>query len=150
MRLLIQRVHRAEVKIRGDKIASIGPGMLIFLGVAQSDQAETAQSLAEKTAYLRIFDDSQGKMNLDLFQTQGEVLVVSQFTLYADLSRGRRPCFSASGGEQAAKPDHAESIYRFFTQALRDLGLRVQEGQFQEPMIVSLENEGPATFILEK
>lgn len=145
MRLLIQRVRCASVQINNETIASIGRGLLVFVGVTQSDQAETAQHLAEKTAYLRIFDDSDGKMNLDIQQVGGEVLVVSQFTLYADTSRGRRPGF-----EGAAKPDHAELVYRFFTQALRRLNLKVQEGRFQEQMIVSLENDGPATFILEK
>lgn len=145
MRLLVQRIRRASVQINNETIASIGSGLLVFVGITQSDQAETAQHLAEKVAYLRIFDDSDGKMNLDVQQVGGEVLVVSQFTLYADTSRGRRPGF-----EQAAKPDHAELVYRFFCQALRRLNLKVQEGRFQEQMIVSLENDGPATFILER
>jgi D-tyrosyl-tRNA(Tyr) deacylase len=155
VKLLIQRVRRASVSINDETIASISRGLLVFVGVTQSDQAETAQHLAEKVSYLRIFDDSDEKMNLDIQQIGGEVLVVSQFTLYADISRGRRPGFSAkggsaSGGEQAAKPDHAELVYRFFCQALRRLNLKVQEGRFQEQMIVSLENDGPATFILER
>ena len=145
MRLLIQRVRRASVQINNETIASIGRGLLVFVGVAQSDQADTAQTLAEKVSYLRIFDDTEGEMNLDVTQIGGEVLVVSQFTLYADTSRGRRPGF-----EMAAKSDHAELVYRFFCQALRRLNLKVQEGRFQEQMIVSLENDGPATFILER
>jgi len=145
MKLLIQRVRQASVQIGNDTIASIGGGLLVFVGVTQSDQAETAQKLAEKVAYLRIFDDSEGKMNLDVIQVKGEILAVSQFTLYADTSRGRRPGF-----EMAAKPDRAEQVYRFFSQALRGLGLKVQEGKFQEHMVVSLENDGPATFMLEK
>ncbi|NLY51754.1 MAG: D-tyrosyl-tRNA(Tyr) deacylase [Firmicutes bacterium] len=144
MRALIQRVNRAEVTVEGEVIGSIGAGMVILLGVAGDDTEWDAQWLAQKSANLRIFDDGAGKMNLSLLDTGGEVLVVSQFTLYGDCRRGRRPSF-----DKAAPPDRAEALYNLFVQEMEKLGVKTATGRFQAMMNVSLENNGPVTLLVE-
>ncbi|MDR1043519.1 MAG: D-tyrosyl-tRNA(Tyr) deacylase [Candidatus Adiutrix sp.] len=144
MRALLQRVTRAGVRVEGEEIASIGPGLLVFLGVAQGDGRAEADWLADRTAGLRIFADADGRMNLDLARAGGEILLVSQFTLYGDCRRGRRPGF-----ERAAAPALAEELYEYFLDRLRAKGLKVSSGRFAADMEVSLVNDGPVTFLLE-
>jgi D-tyrosyl-tRNA(Tyr) deacylase len=130
--------------VEGESIAAIGPGLLIFLGVGQGDSREAADWLVEKIAGLRIFGDAAGKMNLSLLDMGGEALVVSQFTLYGDCRKGRRPGF-----DQAAPPALADELYEYFKERLAAKGLRVQSGRFAADMKVSLLNDGPVTFILD-
>lgn len=144
MRALIQRVSRAEVRVDAQAVGSIGGGLLVLLGVAKQDTAADAQYLAERTAGLRIFQDANEKMNLSVADTGGAILVVSQFTLYGDCRKGRRPSF-----DQAAPPDLARSLYEHYVQALRLTGLRVETGVFQAMMEVELTNDGPVTLLLE-
>jgi D-tyrosyl-tRNA(Tyr) deacylase len=144
MRALVQRVSTAAVTVGSRHSGAIGPGLLIFLGVGGGDTPADARYLARKIVDLRIFEDPQGKMNRCLRDTGGEALVVSQFTLYADCRRGRRPSFTG-----AAPPDEAHRRYRDFIAALEDAGVRVATGAFQETMQVSLTNDGPATFLLD-
>lgn len=144
MKVLLQRVSRAEVRVNGSSIASIGSGLLIFLGVAGGDNEAGADWLAEKVAGLRIFSDADDKMNLSLADAGGEALVVSQFTLYGDCRRGRRPGF-----EQAAKPEQAAALYEYFKKALAAKNIKVSSGQFAAHMEVSLVNDGPVTFIID-
>ncbi len=146
MRALVQRVTGASVSVGGTTVGSIGPGMLILLGVAAGDTADDAVRLAAKCASLRIFDDANGVMNDSVKQSGGAALVVSQFTLYADASRGNRPSYAG-----AAPPAEAESLYDNFLGALRnELGHdRVQAGVFRAMMMVSLVNDGPVTILLE-
>ncbi len=146
MRALIQRVKRASVAIDGVIHSEIGKGLLIFLGVAQTDTAEDAQYLAQRAAALRIFEDEQGKMNLSGKDVNGSALVVSQFTLYADTRKGNRPSFI-----DAAKPELAESLYEEFVRSLRaEVGESgVSTGVFRAMMDISLINDGPVTIMLE-
>lgn len=144
MRLLLQRVSRAAVTVEGEGIAAIGRGLLVFLGVTQGDGEKGADWLAEKAANLRIFDDGAGKMNLSLKDVGGEALVVSQFTLYGDCRKGRRPGF-----DQAAGPRLAEALYERFKARLAAQGVRVSCGRFGAHMQVELLNDGPATFIID-
>ena len=144
MRIVIQRVREARVTIDGEITAKIGLGLCVFLGIAKGDTKEDANYLADKALELRIFKDDTGKFNRSLLEVQGEVLVVSEFTLYGDCSKGRRPSFS-----QAAPPQEAEMLYHYFVQRLRDSGLKVATGNFQEKMDVSIINDGPVTFILD-
>lgn len=145
MRALLQRVSRASVSADGREIASIGPGLLVFLGVGDSDDAATADSTAAMVAKLRVFRDAEGKTNRSLLDTDGAALVVSQFTLYADTSRGRRPGFTG-----AAEPALAEQLYARFATALRDAGVGdVQTGAFGAEMAVELVNDGPFTIWLD-
>ena len=144
MRALLQRVSRAAVRVEGEEIARIGRGLLILLGVAHADGLEDAGRLAERCAGLRIFEDEAGKMNRSVIDVAGEALVVSQFTLVADLSRGRRPGF-----DLAARPDLAEAAYGRFCSGLESAGVPVFRGRFGASMQVELVNEGPATFLLE-
>ena len=130
--------------VNGDTIASIGPGLLILLGVGHGDTAEIADRLAEKTASLRIFEDQAGKTNLSMLDTGGAALVVSQFTLYADTRRGRRPSFT-----DAASPDLAQLLVERFAETLASLGAPVQRGEFGARMEISLINQGPMTILLE-
>ena len=125
-------------------VGEIGPGLCIFLGVGKGDGEENANSLADKIKNLRIFADEQGKMNRSLIDTGGELLVVSQFTLYTDCRKGNRPSFS-----DAALPAEAERLYQYFTQRLRAAGLKVATGQFQAHMNVALVNDGPVTIFIE-
>lgn len=144
MRALIQRVKFAQVEVNQEVLAQIGPGLLVFLGVARSDTATDVAWLAGKVARLRIFADEAGKMNLSVREIDGSVLVVSQFTLYGDVRRGNRPGF-----ELAALPPLAESLYDDFCQQLRCQGIPVQTGQFGADMQVQLNNDGPVTIWLE-
>ena len=144
MRLVIQRVSQAKVTVQGKEVGAIGPGLCLFLGVAKGDTEEDSTYLAQKSVELRIFEDDEGKFNRTLLDVGGEILVVSQFTLYGDCTKGRRPSFS-----HAASPEDAERLYQQFVQKLRDRGLNVATGQFQAKMEVSLVNRGPVTFIID-
>ena len=144
MRIVIQRIREARVTIDGEIITKIGPGLCVFLGIAQGDTEEDANYLADKAVELRIFEDAAGKFNRSLLESRGEILVVSEFTLYGDCSKGRRPSFS-----QAAPPQEAEPLYRYFVQRLKGSGLTVAAGKFQAKMQVSIINDGPVTFILD-
>ena len=144
MRAVIQRVARARVKVGDEIVGEIGAGLCVFLGVGQQDDEARAAALADKIANLRIFADAQGKMNRSILDTAGALLVVSQFTLYADCRKGNRPSFS-----EAALPADAERLYQYFTQRLRAAGLKVATGRFQAHMNVSLDNDGPVTILLE-
>ena len=144
MRLLLQRVSSAQVSVAGDVIAQIEQGLLVFVCAMIGDTEGVAQKMARKTARLRVFNDEQGKMNLSLAQIGGEALVVSQFTLYGDTSKGRRPTWMA-----AAPPDRAEPLVERVVAGLRERGLEVATGRFQADMVVDLANEGPATLMLE-
>ncbi len=144
MRAVVQRVARAGVTVAEEKIAAIGVGLLVLLGVEQGDTEKDAAYLADKIAGLRIFEDTDGKMNLSVSDCQGSLLVVSQFTLLADCRKGRRPGFSA-----AAPPEHAEPLCDYFTTTLRQRGLDVQTGQFRADMAVDLINDGPVTILLD-
>ena len=144
MRILIQRVGRASVTVGRERVAAIGRGYLALVGVTHGDSAATAGKLAAKTARLRIFEDDAGHMNLALADVGGEVLTVSQFTLYADARRGNRPSFS-----DAARPEQGEAVYLAFVEALRAEGVPVQTGIFGAHMRVDLVNDGPVTILLE-
>jgi D-aminoacyl-tRNA deacylase len=144
MRILVQRVGRASVTIAGERVAQIGHGLLVLVGVAASDGEETAGQLAAKTAKLRIFEDDAGLMNLSLAEVAGEVLAVSQFTLYGDARKGNRPSFT-----QAARPEQGEAVYEAYVAALRAAGVPVQTGVFGAHMHVELVNDGPVTIMLE-
>jgi D-tyrosyl-tRNA(Tyr) deacylase len=145
VRALLQRVERAAVRIDGREVASIGPGLLILVGIGTQDEERIAIELARKVAELRIFADEAGRTNLSLLETGGAALVVSQFTLYADTRRGRRPGFT-----DAAGPDLAEALYLRFADALREAGVaQVGTGAFGAEMKVELVNDGPFTIWLE-
>jgi D-tyrosyl-tRNA(Tyr) deacylase len=144
MRAVIQRVSRAGVVVDNKPIAAIDTGLLVLLGVENGDDEKAATYLANKTADLRIFEDTAGKMNLSILDCNGKVLVVSQFTLLADCRKGRRPGFSA-----AAPPEQAEPLCRYFIEELRRRGLEVQSGKFQADMAVELVNDGPVTILLD-
>jgi D-tyrosyl-tRNA(Tyr) deacylase len=144
MRVLAQRVLRGAVFIEGEEIAGIGLGLVLLIGVAKGDTEEAAEKIARKTAALRIFADKAGKLNLSLKDIGGDALAVSQFTLYADTSRGNRPSF-----EPAASPELAEKLYEHFVWALKEQGISVQTGIFQAHMLVNIENDGPVTILLE-
>jgi len=144
MRALLQRVNKAEVKVAGEIVGAIGRGLLVLLGVGKEDGPREAAFLADKTVGLRIFEDPEGKMNLSVEQIGGEVLVVSQFTLYADCRKGRRPSFT-----DAAPPLQADQLYQAFAEALKARGLKVATGNFGEKMKVELTNDGPVTIMLD-
>ena len=144
MRAVVQRVTRASVKIGEETTGEIGLGLLVLLGVAQEDSETDAGYLADKIAGLRIFEDDAGKMNLSLADIGGAVLAVSQFTLFGDVRRGKRPSFDA-----AARPEHARELYDQFVQRVRALGLRCETGRFQAMMDVELINSGPVTILLD-
>jgi D-tyrosyl-tRNA(Tyr) deacylase len=144
VRLVIQRVSRASVRVRGEAVAEIGPGLLILVGVGATDGDGEAERLASKVFHLRIFEDDQGKMNLDLSAVGGEVLVVPQFTLYGDTSGGRRPSWI-----NAAAPEIARDRVEAFASAIEALGAPVRRGSFQEHMEVELVNDGPVTILLD-
>lgn len=145
MKALLQRVKHASVTVDNKLVSRIEKGLLVFLGVEKNDTEEQAVYLALKTANLRIFEDENGKMNLSVLNTGGEILVVSQFTLAGDVSRGNRPGF-----ETAAAPADANRLYLYFSDQLRTYGLTVKNGIFQADMQVELINDGPVTFMLEK
>ena len=144
MRAVVQRVSRARVTISGWTSGEIGLGLLVLLGVGHEDSETDATYLAEKIAGLRIFEDSDGKMNRSVQDVAGSVLAVSQFTLYGDVRRGKRPSFDA-----AAPPEHARRLYEFFVERIRASGLRCETGRFQEMMQVEMMNEGPVTILLD-
>jgi D-tyrosyl-tRNA(Tyr) deacylase len=144
MRAVIQRVSRARVTVGDEITGEIGLGLLLLLGVGVADTRADVDYLAEKTVGLRIFEDSGGKMNLSVVEVSGAVLVVSQFTLYGDARRGKRPSFDA-----AAPPQQARELYEYFVERIRATGLRCETGRFQETMQVELVNEGPVTILLD-
>jgi D-tyrosyl-tRNA(Tyr) deacylase len=147
MRAVIQRVTQAQVTAGEedkDLVGKIGPGLCVLLGVRKDDHESNAQSLARKIAGLRIFPDEQGKLNRSVSDTHGEVLLVSQFTLYGDCRKGNRPSFSA-----AAPPAEAQRLYEYFAAQLRAAGLKIATGRFQAAMKVTLVNDGPVTLIVE-
>ena len=144
MRAVVQRVTEARVTVGRQIVGEIGAGLCVLLGVGNQDAEEHAKSLADKVKNLRIFEDNEGKMNRSITDIGGDLLVVSQFTLYADCHKGNRPSFS-----DAAPAAQADRLYQSFTQRLRDGGLKVATGQFQAHMRVSLVNDGPVTFVLE-
>ena len=144
MRVVLQRVSQASVSVEGSKVAEIGPGLLILLGIGPDDNTEVAEALADKIAYLRIFGDEAGKMNRSIRDVGGAAIVVSQFTLFADTSRGRRPSFVG-----AAKPNLAEPLVEAFTEMLRVRGVATQTGVFGAHMDVALVNDGPVTIVMD-
>jgi len=144
MRAVVQRVKTAKVMVDGEIVGEIGKGVLIFLGVGVGDTIDDADYLASKIVHLRIFGDSEGKMNLSLLETGGEALVVSQFTLWGDCKKGRRPSFV-----RAADPAVANDLYQKFIFFLKGKGIQVAEGRFQEMMDVHLVNDGPVTLLLD-
>lgn len=144
MRLVIQRVSSAEVQVDGDVIAHIGLGLVILTGVGQTDTEADADMLAQKVAHLRIFEDTADKMNLSVSDVHGDVLVVSQFTLFANMTRGRRPSFI-----EAAEPELGRKLYEHFAERLHERGLVVRTGQFGAHMEVSLTNDGPVTIWMD-
>jgi D-tyrosyl-tRNA(Tyr) deacylase len=144
MRIVLQRVSEASVEVAGETVGSIGLGLLLLLGITHADTTAQADSLAAKIAGLRIFPDGGGKMNRSVKDAQGSILVVSQFTLYGDTRKGRRPSFDA-----AAPPEQARILYEYFVERLRAGGLQVSTGVFQATMQVELINDGPVTFIVE-
>jgi D-tyrosyl-tRNA(Tyr) deacylase len=144
MRAVVQRVSRAQVTVNGNVAGEIGMGLLVFLGVGDGDTEADAAYLAEKVSGLRIFEDQQGKMNRSVQDLGGSVLAVSQFTLYGDVRRGKRPSFDA-----AAAPEKARQLYELFVERFRAAGLRCETGRFQEMMTVELVNEGPVTILLD-
>jgi D-tyrosyl-tRNA(Tyr) deacylase len=144
MRAVVQRVSEASVLVAGTVVGQIGPGLAVLIGVKQGDTEADAQYLAEKTTHLRVFSDDAGRMNLSLLDRRGEVLVVSQFTLYGDVRRGRRPSYA-----EAAAPDQAEALYLRYCDLLREAGLTVQTGCFGAMMTVGLVGDGPVTILLD-
>jgi D-aminoacyl-tRNA deacylase len=144
MRAVVQRVTRAHVSVDGETIGRIERGLLVLLGVAQSDSQTDGDYLAEKIAGLRIFEDADRKMNLAVAEVGGSILVVSQFTLYGDVRKGKRPSF-----DEAARPERAQELYEYFVGRIRALGLRCETGRFQADMQVELVNDGPVTILLD-
>jgi D-tyrosyl-tRNA(Tyr) deacylase len=144
MRAVVQRVSRAKVTINREIAGEIGEGLLVLLAVGQGDTSADADYLADKIIGLRIFEDAGGRMNLSVVDAGGSVLAVSQFTLYGDVRRGKRPSFAA-----AARPEQARELYEYFVERIRAAGLRCETGRFQEMMQVELVNEGPVTILLD-
>ncbi len=144
MRVVLQRVRSGKVLVAGHSVAEIGKGVVILLGIGPRDGEQQARTLAEKITNLRIFEDDQGKMNLSLLEVGGEAIVVSQFTLYADTRKGRRPSFT-----DAALPDVARPLVDRFATLLRELGVPTQTGEFGAHMLVEIANDGPVTIWLE-
>lgn len=144
MRAVVQRVSRARVTVGAEVTGEIGPGLLVLLGVGAGDTRAEADYLVDKTIGLRIFEDTAGKMNLSVVEVSGAVLVVSQFTLYGDARKGRRPSFDA-----AAPPQQARELYEYFVEKVRAAGLCCETGRFQEMMQVELVNDGPVTILMD-
>jgi D-tyrosyl-tRNA(Tyr) deacylase len=144
MRAVVQRVSRAEVRVEGRVVGRIGAGLVVLVGVAREDTPEAGQWLAEKIVNLRVFDDAEGRMNRSLLEAGGAVLCVSQFTLYGDCRKGRRPSY-----DRAASPDAAVTLYESFVASLRSLGVKVETGEFRAMMDVELVNDGPVTLLLD-
>ena len=144
MRAVVQRVSESSVTVDGEVVGNIGPGLMVLLGVTHEDTEKEADYLADKIINLRIFSDGAGKMNRSLLDTEGEMLVVSQFTLYGDCRKGRRPSFI-----QAAGPEKGNALYEYFVKKVRDNGVATATGRFGAMMDVSLVNDGPVTLIVE-
>jgi D-tyrosyl-tRNA(Tyr) deacylase len=144
MRVVIQRVKEAQVKVEGKSVGQIAQGLLVFLGVARGDNTLAADHLVKKITELRIFEDAQGKMNVSAMEAKAEFLVVSQFTLYGNCDKGRRPSF-----DEAADPKLGEELYEYFVAQLKATGVKVETGKFRAMMDVSLINDGPVTFIID-
>lgn len=144
MRAVIQRVRSACVSVDGQEVGRIGQGLVVLLGVGAEDDERAVAYMVDKTANLRVFEDEAGKMNRSVLDVGGEVLAVSQFTLYGDVRRGRRPGF-----DQAARPEKAEPLYRAYVEALRAMGLTVATGRFAADMLVKIENDGPVTILVD-
>jgi D-aminoacyl-tRNA deacylase len=144
MRAVVQRVSKASVTVSGSVVGEIRLGLVVLLGISAQDDKSDAEYLAEKIAGLRIFEDDKGKMNRSVTDINGDVLAISQFTLFGDVRRGKRPSF-----DKAARPDHARELYERFVAQIRGLNLRCETGQFQATMSISLTNEGPVTILLD-
>lgn len=144
MRAVIQRVHRANVDVEEKTVGRIGPGLVVFLGVGREDQHEDCDYMAGKIAGLRIFEDAAGLMNLSVQDCNGSILAISQFTLYGDCRKGRRPGFSA-----AAPPEEAEKLYDYFCTVLRNKGIKVATGCFGATMRIMVDNDGPVTILMD-
>ena len=144
MKALLQRVTQASVSVAGEVVGRTGQGLVVLLGVASGDTEKQAQYLAQKTVNLRIFSDEEGKFNLSSLDIRGELLIISQFTLLADTKKGRRPSFV-----EAAPPAQAKALFEYFVQQVRATGLKVETGQFQEHMQVTIHNDGPVTILLD-
>ncbi|NLL19886.1 MAG: D-tyrosyl-tRNA(Tyr) deacylase [Clostridia bacterium] len=144
MRAVVQRVKKGKVTIGNEVVGEIGHGLVVLLGVAREDQEEDLEYLVSKIVNLRIFNDSEGKMNLSLKDVAGEMLVVSQFTLYGDCRKGRRPSFI-----NAAQPEKANDLYEDFVRRIQGEGIKVATGRFQEEMLVEIHNDGPVTIIVD-
>jgi len=144
MRAVVQRVTRASVKVDGETVGQINKGLLVLLGVAQDDTEADADYLADKVVGLRVFEDADEKMNLAVTDVCGAILAVSQFTLYGDMRRGRRPSFDA-----AARPEQARKLYQYFVEKIRAAGVRCETGIFQAMMEVELVNDGPVTILID-
>ena len=144
MRAVVQRVERASVAVNGRVVGEIGSGLLVLLGVSRSDRESDADYLVQKIIGLRIFEDEQGKMNRSVAEVSGAILMVSQFTLYGDVHRGKRPSF-----DEAARPEEARKLYEYAVNKIREAGLRCETGEFQAMMKVSLVNDGPVTILLD-
>lgn len=144
MKALVQRVIKASVTIGGEVIGRVGRGLVVFVGVAQGDTETDASYLAEKVVNLRIFADEGDRFNVSALETEGEILLVSQFTLLADTRKGRRPSFG-----EAATPKKAEALFNFFVNRVRDTGIKVETGRFQQHMLVEIHNDGPVTIALD-
>jgi D-tyrosyl-tRNA(Tyr) deacylase len=144
MRAVIQRISHAKVSVDHEVVGEIGKGLLVLLGVAQEDNEAAADYLVDKVIGLRVFEDADGKMNLNVVDAGGAVLVVSQFTLYGDVRRGKRPSF-----DRAARPERANELYEYFVAKVRAAGLRCETGRFQAMMDVELVNDGPVTILLD-
>ncbi len=144
MKIVLQRVKEAEVTVGGETAGRIGPGLVLLVGVGHDDGEEQARYLAEKCLHLRIFEDDEGKMNRSLLDIGGQILAISQFTLYGDTRKGRRPGFT-----DAAPPEQAEPLYERFVEFLREGGATVETGRFGQHMLVRIHNDGPVTLILE-
>lgn len=145
MRLLIQRVSKASVKVEGECVGKINKGFLVFLGITHEDTKDNVDYLVNKLYNLRVFEDENEKMNLSIKDINGEILIVSQFTLYADTSHGNRPSFI-----NAAKPDKANELYEYFIEKAKQTGIKIETGIFGADMKVELLNDGPVTILLEK
>ncbi len=144
MKIVLQRVKEAAVEVQGKVVGKIGQGICLLVGIEKGDSEEDAHYLAKKATELRIFPDSEGKMNLSVLDIQGEAMAVSQFTLAGSVKKGRRPSF-----DKAEEPEKAEKLFKYFVELIKQRGMKVETGVFQAMMDVHLINEGPVTFILE-
>lgn len=144
MKALIQRIQEGSVQVDGEIVGKIGQGLLVFLGAGEGDESADLEYVFNKVIHLRIFEDEAGKMNLSLMDVKGELLIVSQFTLYADIRKGRRPSF-----DNAMKPDAAKKMYERFIEMAKEKGIQTQHGVFGADMKVSLVNDGPVTIMVE-